>query len=283
MTIRQALAEGAERLARAGIEEAKLDAALLLAHLTGEERLRMQLDAGRELAPERYATYDAMLRRRQAREPLQYIVGETEFMGLTFAVRPGALIPRQDTEILCEQALLRLTPGMRVLDIGTGSGALAVSLARLCPGALVTAVDVSEEALSLARENAARLGACVRFVRSDCFSALGGERFDMIVSNPPYIPPWEMAELMPEVRFEPELALDGGEDGLAFYRRIASQAREHLLPGGFLMFEIGWQQRDDVSAIVKEHIGEPFALRDYGGNWRVVGAALAKRPPEDGE
>lgn len=276
MTIRQALSEGKERLERAGIEEAKLDAALLLSFLTGEERLRMQLDAGRELAPEVFAAYDAMLRRRQAREPLQYIVGEADFMGLTFAVRPGALIPRQDTEILCEQALLRLTPGMRVLDIGTGSGALAVSLARLCPGARVTAIDVSEEALSLARENAARLSACVRFVRSDCFSALDGERFDMIVSNPPYIPPWEMAQLMPEVRFEPELALDGGEDGLIFYRRIASQAREHLLPGGFLLFEIGWQQRDSVSAIVKKHIGEPFALRDYGGNWRVVGAALPK-------
>ncbi len=274
MTIRQALAAGQARLERAGIEEARLDAALLLAFLTGEERLRMQLAAGRELAPEIASAYEAMLARRETREPLQYIVGETAFMGLTFAVRPGVLIPRQDTEILCEQALSRLKPGMRALDIGTGSGALAVSLARLCPGAAVTAVDVSEAALLLAGENAARLGANVRFMKSDCFDALGGEVFDMIVSNPPYIPPWEMETLMPEVRFEPELALAGGEDGLVFYRRIAKEAREHLAPGGFLLFEIGWQQRDDVCAIVREHIGEPFALRDYGGNWRAVGAAL---------
>lgn len=282
MTIRQALAIGQARLERAGIEEARLDAALLLSFLTGEERLSMQLDAGRELAPEVSGAYEAMLARRETREPLQYILGETEFMGLTFAVRPGVLIPRQDTEILCEQALSRLSPGMRVLDIGTGSGALAVSLARLCPGALVTAVDVSEAALSLAGENAARLGASVRFLRSDCFDALGGEVFDMIVSNPPYIPPWEMETLMPEVRFEPELALSGGEDGLAFYRRIASQARGHLAPGGFLLFEIGWQQRDAVCAIVGEHIGEPFALRDYGGNWRVVGAALEASGSQSG-
>lgn len=280
MTIRQALNEGAARLAGAGIEEAKLDAALLLAHLTGEDRLRMQLDAGRELAPEAYAAYDALLARRQTREPLQYILGETEFMGLTFAVRPGVLIPRQDTEILCEQALMRLAPGMRVLDIGTGSGALAVSIARLCTGTKVTAVDVSDAALALARENAARLGTAVSFVKSDCFAALGGETFDMIVSNPPYIPPWEMAELMPEVTFEPELALSGGEDGLVFYRRIAREAPKHLAHGGFLLFEIGWQQREAVCEIVYEHVGEPFALRDYGGNWRVVGAAMEKTPSE---
>ena len=194
-------------------------------------------------------------------------------MGLTFTVAPGVLIPRQDTEILCGEALSRLRPGMRVLDIGTGSGALAVSLARL-GGAQVTAVDVSDAALSIARENARKNGVDVRFVKSDCFEALAGERFDMIVSNPPYIDAQEMAELMPEVQREPELALFGGPDGLDFYRRIAAQAPAHLTCGGWLLFEIGWKQREPVCALMRAHVGEPFACRDYGGNWRVVGAQL---------
>ena len=194
------------------------------------------------------------------------------FMGLSFRVAPGVLIPRQDTEILCEEALSRMKPGARVLDIGTGSGALAVSLAKLGDNAQVTAVDVSDIALSIARDNARRLGAQVRFLHSDCFAAVAGETFDLIVSNPPYISRGEMETLMPEVRREPELALAGGEDGLDYYRRIAREAPAHLNKGGCLLFEIGWQQRDAVSALVRESVGEPFSLKDYGGNWRVVGA-----------
>ena len=138
----------------------------------------------------------------------------------------------------------------------------------------MTAADVSDAALAIAQENAKRNGADVRFVKSDCFEALAGERFDMIVSNPPYIDAQEMAELMPEVRREPELALFGGLDGLDYYRRIAAQAPAHLAHGGWLLFEIGWKQREPVCALMRAHIGEPFACRDYGGNWRVVGAQL---------
>lgn len=206
------------------------------------------------------------------REPLQYILGETEFMGLTFHVEPGVLIPRANTEILVEKALAWMKPGARVLDIGTGSGAIAVSLAKLGRQAQVTAVDVSDRALEIARRNAERNGAAVEFVKSDCFSALKGRKYDMIVSNPPYISEDEMRGLMPEVTREPELALFGGADGLDFYRRISREAPEYLNEGGCLLFEIGWLQKEAVSALVKAHIGEPFALRDYGQNWRVVGA-----------
>lgn len=274
MTIREALSSGTRRLEGAGVPDAAYDAAQLLAWLLGEDALAMRLNAFRELAQEKRAAYDALLRRREAREPLQYILGEAPFMGLTFFVRPGVLIPRYDTEVLCEAALERLRPGMSVLDIGTGSGALAVSLARLCPGCDVTAVDVSEDALAVAGENARRLGAPVHFVQSDCFEALAQQRYDMIVSNPPYISDEEMAQLMPEVRREPELALRGGGDGLAFYRRIADQASAHLREGGWLLFEIGWQQREAVEALLARHIGAPFSLRDYGDHWRVVGAQL---------
>ena len=272
MTIREALRLAAARLEQAGVPDADVDAAYLLASVLKEDTLAMRINGHRELAAPHQAAFDALCDRRAAREPLQYILGETEFMGLTFHVEPGVLIPRADTEILVEKALEWMKPGAQVLDIGTGSGAIAVSLAKLGRQAQVTAVDVSDRALEIARRNAERNGAAVEFVKSDCFSALKGRKYDMIVSNPPYISDEEMQTLMPEVRQEPELALFGGGDGLDFYRRISREAPEHLNEGGFLLFEIGWLQKDAVSALVKAHIGEPFALRDYGQNWRVVGA-----------
>ena len=271
MTIREAL-KAAARLDAAGVPNADYDAAQMLAHVLGEDALMMRLNNHRILDEAKRAEYDALIARREKREPMQYILGETGFMGLVFHVEPGVLCPRPDTEILCEEALRRIKPGMRVLDIGTGSGALAVSIAKLAPGAQVTAVDISDAALRIAKGNAERNGAQVRFVRSDCFAALEGETFDVIVSNPPYISGEEMKTLMPEVCMEPELALYGGEDGLDFYRRISREAGAYLTEGGALLFEIGWRQKDDVSALLREHIGEPFALKDYGDNWRVVGA-----------
>lgn len=272
MTIREALRLAAARLEQAGVPDADVDAAYLLASVLKEDTLAMRINGHRELAAPQQAAFDALCDRRAAREPLQYILGETEFMGLTFHVEPGVLIPRADTEILVEKALAWMKPGARVLDIGTGSGAIAVSLAKLGRQAQVTAVDVSDRALEIARRNAERNGAAVEFVKSDCFSALKGRKYDMIVSNPPYISENEMRGLMPEVTREPELALFGGADGLDFYRRISREAPEYLNEGGCLLFEIGWLQKDAVSALVKAHIGEPFALRDYGQNWRVVGA-----------
>lgn len=276
MTIREAIRAATARLERAGVPNADYDAAQMLAHVLGEDALMMRLNNHRQLADGQMDAYEVLIARREKREPMQYILGETSFMGLVFHVEPGVLCPRPDTEILCEEALRRIGPGMRVLDIGTGSGALAVSIAKLAEGAQVTAVDVSDTALAIARDNAQRNGANVRFVRSDCFAALEGEMFDMIVSNPPYISSEEMAQLMPEVMQEPELALFGGEDGLDFYRRISREAGEYLKDGGVLLFEIGWKQKDDVSALLRESIGEPFALKDYGDNWRVVGAVKEK-------
>ena len=274
MTIREALKSAGQRLSHAGVPDADVDARLLLSHLLGESPLTMAISGDRELSEEICLSYEAMLVRRQAREPLQTITGEAGFMGLTFAVTPDVLIPRPDTEILCEEAIRRLQrEGGRALDLGTGSGALAVSMA-LLSRASVTAVYVSAPALAVARENARRLGADVRFLEGDLFAPVAGERFDVIVSNPPYIARDEMGQLMPEVRREPALALFGGEDGLDFYRRICAQAANYLLPGGCLLLEIGWKQREAVEAMLREHVGEPFALKDYGGNWRVVGAAL---------
>ena len=276
MTIREALRNASARLESAGVPNASYDAMQMLAHVLGEDALMMRLNGHRELAQDKQEAYEAILVRREKREPMQYILGSTGFMGLEFHVEPGVLIPRPDTEILCEEALRRLKPGARVLDIGTGSGALAVSLAKLGRDVHVTAGDISDTALRIAKGNAERNGAKVRFVKSDCFSALAGETFDMIVSNPPYIDSEDMAQLMPEVRLEPELALFGGEDGLDFYRRISREAGAYLKTGGALLFEIGYKQKDDVSALLREHIGEPFALKDYGDNWRVVGAVKEK-------
>ena len=274
MTIREVLRQATERLNVAGVPD--YDAAQMLANVLGEDALMLRMNSWKAMPEEKLAAYEEMIARRAKREPMQYILGETGFMGLTFHVEPGVLCPRPDTEILCEEALRRLDPGARVLDIGTGSGALAVSIAKLGRECSVTAVDVSDTALEIAEGNAERNNAQVRFVRSDCFAALEGETFDMIVSNPPYISSEEMAQLMPEVRREPELALFGGEDGLDFYRRISREAGAHLEKGGCLLFEIGWQQKDAVSELLRAHIGEPFALKDYGDNWRVVGAIKAK-------
>lgn len=280
MTVREALRLASAQLESAGVPDAALDARLLLAHVLGESPLMMLLDGGRELKEEEFERFEAMTGRRAQREPLQIITGEAAFMGMTFAVTKDVLIPRQDTEILCEEALRRI--GGReanVLDMGTGSGALAVAIS-LLSRADVTAVDVSAAALAVARDNANRLGAKVRFVQGDLYGAVAGERFDVIVSNPPYVSREEMRALMPEVLREPETALFGGEDGLDFYRRLTADAANHLTPGGLVLFEIGYKQKEAVEALLRGRVGEPFALRDYGGNWRVVGARLRAREGE---
>lgn len=276
MRVREALRQATAKLEAAGVPDAGYDAALMLSTLLEMGMLEMRIEGQRELNAENAIKFSEMTLRRSMREPLQYILGETEFMGLAFHVEPGVLIPRHDTETLAQLALdwLKDKPGARVLDIGTGSGALAVTIAKLANGAQVTAVDVSDTALSIAKGNAEKNGVSVRFAKSDCFAALPGERFDMIVSNPPYIDEEEMRDLMPEVLREPELALYGGSDGLDFYRRITKEAPEHLNAGGALLFEIGWKQKDAVSALLRETIGEPVALRDLGDNWRVVGARM---------
>ena len=252
MTVREALKWGEKELGE--IPEPRLDAEYLLAAVLGVSRLPMLLDKGRELTDGQRAAYAGLTARRKEREPLQYILGEQSFMGFSFRCDPRALIPRQDTEAVCGEALCYLRPGMRALDLCTGTGALAVSLKKLCPGAELTASDVSGDALSLARENAERLGAVVRFLQGDLFAPVSGERFDLIVSNPPYIPDGLRGKLQSEVEKEPALALFAGADGLDFYRRIAREAPEHLTDGGRLILETG----DGESRAVEKLLADAF-------------------------
>ncbi len=193
---------------------------------------------------------DMLLDRLQEGEPFQYVLGEQDFYGLSFLVDPRVLIPRPETEVLVEKALSLAPPQGRILDLCCGSGCIAVALAHHLPQSEIWAVDLSSDALALAAENARRHGADIRFGVGDLFAALPPEagRFDLIVSNPPYIPREEIGKLDPEIAYEPTMALDGGEDGLDFYRRILPDAPDHLLPGGGLLLEAGDQQS---SALLK--------------------------------
>ena len=254
------------------VPDPRLDAEWLLSEVLGTSRLEMLLDKRRELTEAEAAAFEALLARREKREPLQYILGSQSFMGFPLKTDSRALIPRNDTETLCEEALRHIRPGSRVLDLCTGSGALAVAVKKLCPGAEVTAADVSEAALSLAKENAAALDAPVRFVRGDLFSPLAGEKFHVIVCNPPYIPESLRGALQAEVEREPALALFAGRDGLDFYRRIAREAPAHLLPGGWLCLEIGDGQGAAVSALLRDCFEDIQVLNDLNGLPRVVSA-----------
>lgn len=275
-TIREVLREAAGRLAAAGVPDAAYDAAELLSRVMGESSLMLRAEAGRTVSSEQRAAYDALIARRETREPLQYITGEAPFMGLMLAVAPGVLIPRFDTEALCQQALDRLRGGERVLDLCTGSGALAVVLAALRPGIRVAAGDISPLAAALARENAARCGVSVDVRLGDLFAPFRGETFDMIVSNPPYIPAGQLAGLQEEVRREPALALDGGADGLDFYRRIIAEAPRYLAPGGWLLLEFGSDQAADVKALMARDFEEISVFADLDGHSR--GAAGRRKP-----
>ena len=269
MTRRQALGRAVSRLQRADASDAALDAQWL-AHVCGAERLALLLALDEPLSAQEWTCFDALLARREAGEPLQYVLGEASFLGRAFRVDPRVLIPRADTETLAEAMCACLTPGLRVLDMGAGSGALAISAALACPQARVTGADISEDALAVARENGERLGARVEWVRSDLFSALEGRCFDMIVSNPPYIPTGELEGLQREVRREPVLALDGGEDGLACYRAIVRGLPGRLCPGGSLLLEVGDGQAARVRALLEKLFDSTAVLADLSGLDRVV-------------
>lgn len=271
-TVLEALKAAEQRLQE--VPDPRLDAEWLLSEVLGVSRLEMLLNKRRELTEAEAAAYEALLVRREGREPLQYILGSQSFMGFSLKTDSRALIPRNDTEALCEEALKYVRPGGRVLDLCTGSGALAAAIKKLRPGAEVWAADISEAALSLAKENAERLGAEVKFVRGDLFSAVDGEKFHVIVSNPPYIPESLRGRLQAEVEREPALALFAGDDGLDFYRRIVQEAPAHLLPGGRLCLEIGDGQGDAVKALLYEEFADIQILNDLNGLPRVVSAAV---------
>ena len=271
MTYREAVACGEQRLKESGISDAKTDAWLLLANVCGIDRNFYYKNMNEAMADEDILQYEILLKKRKSRIPLQYLTGEQDFCGLSFLVSPDVLIPRFDTEILVLEAEKLLKPEMEALDLCTGSGCIAITLKKSVPGIFVAASDISLPALRIAKENAKRNGAIVRFVESDLFLKIDG-RFDVIVSNPPYIPTGEIASLMPEVRdFEPKLALDGKEDGLSFYRTIISESRQYLKPNGFLLLEIGCGQGAAVSALMEQAgYREVEIIKDLAGLDRVV-------------
>lgn len=277
MIYREAMKLGENILHMADVTDARTDAWLLLEQVCRIDRSFYYLHMEEDLAEEQLSEYKIALKKRAEHVPLQYIIGETEFMGLKFKVNSNVLIPRQDTETLVEEALKVVTPGMHVLDLCTGSGCIIVSILHNVPQAEGTATDISKQALLVAKENAKQNGVQVNFERSDLFDAVTGV-FDVIVSNPPYIPSGEVPKLMPEVRsFEPMEALDGREDGLYFYRKIIASCPEYLKPGGRVLFEIGYDQGRAVSGLLEEAgFGEIRIVKDLAGNDRVVSGMLSQ-------
>ncbi len=272
MTVRQAIALG--RQALAAVPDPEVDTLALLGQVTGDTPLNLRLRAAEALNPQQEERYRSLLLLRAGRQPLQYLLGTQCFYGLDFAVDGRVLIPRPETETLCELALetLRGVETPAVADVCTGSGAIAVTLKCLCPAACVTATDVSADALAVAKGNAQRNGAQVRFLQGDLLEPLRGERFHVLACNPPYVDSDACDTLQPEVRFEPRLALDGGPDGLAFYRRLAAEAPDVLLGGGALFLEVGDGQADAVAGLLRA-AGRWAAVtvyRDLFGQERVV-------------
>lgn len=280
MTYGELYEYGKKRLEEAGIEEAMLDARLLLEYICHADRNELIVHGDRERGAMEEEFYRMTIDKRASHVPLQHITGEQEFMGLSFRVGAHALIPRQDTETLVEEALHRLCDGMRILDMCTGSGCILLSLLKYSNECEGVGIDISGEALALARENARRLGLCAAFLEGDLFGPLAGfvsdkttdKLFDMIVSNPPYIETSAIDTLMPEVRdYEPRSALDGGADGLHFYREIIKGAPVHMRRGAYLIFEIGCGQGGSVSSLMREAgFGEVSVYKDYAGLDRVV-------------
>lgn len=268
----------------AGARIDRLDARLLLEHVAGCTHADLIAHPERELSATQCAQFEALVTRRERGEPYAYLVGSASFLGLDFAVSPAVLIPRDDTEVLVEQALRcmrSMSPGRvpRIVDLGTGSGIVAIVLARARPDALVMALDVSRAALDVARANAARHGASVRFVEGDWYAPLAGERFDLIVSNPPYIVAGDAHLAQNGLPFEPQGALtDGvaGGDGLACIRTLVDGAPQHLVPGGWLFIEHGYDQAVQVRALlcaagfdaVASWCDSAAIERVSGGRWR---------------
>ena len=272
MNYRDCYLYGKEKFIQAGIPDAEIDARLLLEAVCGTDRTTLFAHPDREVTEKEYERYGNYLERRASHIPLQHITGEQEFMGLTFAVNGDVLIPRQETELLVEEVMLHLHDGMRILDLCTGSGCILCSLLHYSNHCEGVGADLSEKALAVAKENAARLQTeQVTFLQSDLFEKVEGS-FEIIVSNPPYIRSDVIPTLMEEVReHEPYMALDGRKDGLYFYREIISGAPAYLKKGGMLFFEIGFDQGEAVSSLMRENgFRDVCVKKDYSGFDRIV-------------
>lgn len=269
MTIDVVYKTSVAKLEAAGVMDASMDAWLLLEYVTGMDRTRFFMEKQMEMPEAQKLEYDRLIEKRAERIPVQHLTGMQEFMGLNFKVNEHVLVPRQDTEVLVEEGLKRCRPEMQVLDMCTGSGCIAISIAKLSK-AQVTAVDISPDALQVARANGKANEVMVDWRESNLFEKVP-ETYQMIISNPPYIRSAVIETLSPEVReHEPMLALDGAEDGLYFYKEITKQATEHLTDGGWLLYEIGHDQGEDVKAIMLEAFSEVTVIKDLAGLNRVV-------------
>ena len=283
MTYRECYEKGCHILNEAGIEESTLDARLLLEAVCGTDRNDLLVHGEQPVAPEAEEKYLNWIRQRAEHIPLQQLTGEQGFMGLTFSVNEHVLIPRQDTEILVEEVLKELHDRMRILDMCTGSGCILLSLLHYSNDCEGLGVDLSAEALEVAGQNVLKVltpekAEHAHFLQSDLFEKVEG-KFEIIVSNPPYIASAEVEKLMPEVRdHEPRMALDGTEDGLHFYRRIIKEAGKHLVNSGMLFFEIGYDQGQAVSELMRAGgYREVQVVQDYAGLDRVVLGTYCER------
>lgn len=268
---RELLSQGCDELQSAGIEEYKLDSWYLLEHVIRRDRSWYFVHMEEDASAEEVSRYEELIHKRSRRIPLQHLTGTAYFMGLEFKVDGNVLIPRQDTEVLVEEALRRIKPGAEILDMCTGSGCILLSILYNAENAVGTGADISLNALQIARENSHRLGIKAKFIHSDLFAEVKGT-FDVIVSNPPYIPADVIPGLMEEVReHEPRMALDGGRDGLDFYRKIVVSSLEYLKSGGWLLFEIGQEQGADVMKMMQDAgMEEIEVVQDLAGLDRVV-------------
>lgn len=283
MTYRECYEQGCRTLQAAGIEEATLDARLLLEAVCGTDRNDLLVHGEQPVMPQAEEKYRHWIRQRAEHIPLQQLTGEQDFMGLTFSVNEHVLIPRQDTEILVEEVLKELHDRMRILDMCTGSGCILLSLLHYSNDCEGLGVDLSAEALEVAGQNVLKVltpekAEHAHFLQSDLFEKVEG-KFEIIVSNPPYIASAEVEKLMPEVRdHEPRMALDGTEDGLHFYRRIIKEAGKHLVNSGMLFFEIGYDQGQAVSELMRAGgYREVQVVQDYAGLDRVVLGTYCER------
>ena len=277
MTVIEAIQKSTEFLGKKNVESPRVQTELLLAYLLKMPRMKLYLNFDRVLLPVEIDSLRELIKRRGQREPLQHIVGSTSFCGYEISVTRNVLIPRPETELLAELGwkflLERQTP--TALDFGTGSGCIAIALAAKCPNAKITALDVSADALALAKQNALQNQAAERieFLLGDGFAALAGKtQFDLLMSNPPYIASAEIETLDPEVKdFDPRGALDGGADGLDFYRRLAAEAKPFLKPDGKIMLEFGDGQADDIKKILDNEKWIVEALQDdYSQRARIL-------------
>lgn len=275
MNYTEAFLLGMQKLKEAQLEEAQLDARLLLEEICGTDHNTLLCHGDREVSEKEEEQYRKTIEQRAQHVPLQHILGYQDFMGLRFQVNEHVLIPRQDTEILVEEAMRYLHDGMRILDLCTGSGCILLSLLHYSNDCEGTGVDISKEALQVAALNAELLGIKAEFLKSDLYEKVTG-KFDLLVSNPPYIERKVIPTLMEEVReYDPYIALDGGEDGLDFYRRIIGGAQDYLKRGGQILMEIGSGQAQAVSELLREAgFKEIDVCRDFAGLDRVVSGRL---------